>query len=243
MSSDPQIEFRAEKPGRTVADWLAVRMRHDAAICAGAAVLLIGGGVAVTLMTFLFFWGVFGCGLGRWIGLALALGIVVGMFFLQKRVDGDPAEPIEVDAGPRGRVTLRLSRLTGNSWLMYLDKPAGDPNPVVRFATNFALLGPRLFAVGRRMWERSRQMKSLDLRAVANGLDSLMQSGNRVAIGDLIQEFSAADPQRFIGDLTTIDGVVLLTSEPPSLTLTPSVAEDYEAWKRELRKKKRPAGY
>lgn len=242
MASDPQIEFRAERPGRTLADWLAVRMRQDATICAGAAALLIAGGVAVTLMTFLFFWGVFACGLGRW-GAIPAIGVVVGLFFLQRRVDGDPAEPIEVDAGSRGLLTLRLSRLTGNSWLMYLDKPAGDPNPVVRFATNAALLGPRLFAVGRRMWARSRQMKSLDIGLVASGLDALMQSGNRVAIGDLIQEFSAADPQRFIADLTTIDGVILLTSDPPSLTLTPSVAEDYEAWRRELRKKKRPQGY
>jgi hypothetical protein len=70
-----------------------------------------------------------------------------------------------------------------------------------------------------------------------------MQSGNRVAIGDLIQEFPDRDPQRLIAELTSLDGVILLSSEPPGLTLAPSIAEDYEAWKKEARRKRRGSGY
>lgn len=243
MSGEP-IEFRTTKSGLSITDWLAARIRHDALICAGAAVVLLLCGIGATVGTFGFFWGVFACGLGRWIAAAVALAIVAGLFLLQRKYSGDHTEPVAVDAGPRGRVTLRLSRLTGNSWLMFLDRPGGgDLNPVIRVATSLAMLAPRLFAVGRLMWGRSRQMKRLDVHAVAAGLDVLMQAGKRVDIGDLLQEFPNSDPQRFVSDLTAVDGVVLLASDPPGLTLAPSVAEDYEAWKKEIRKKRRAERY
>lgn len=248
--SDEPIEFRAAKSGLNVADWLAARMRHDAAICAGAAVVLLLCGVAATVGTFGFTWGVLLllnlaiCGfVPKSVAALIALAIVAGLFLLQRWYDGDHTEPVTVDAGARGTVTLRLSRLTGNSWLMFLDRPGGDLNPFVRFVTTLMLLAPRLFAVGRRMWDRSRRMKRLDVHAVAAGLDALMQSGKRVDIGELVQDFPNNDPQRFIGDLTAIDGVVLLASDPPGLTLAPSVAEDFEAWKSEIRKKRRTAKY
>lgn len=245
MSGEPPIEFRAAKRGLSVSDWLAARLRHDATICTGAAALLLACGAFATLVTFLFVWGVLSgalCGVFPWWFLMIpATGVVAALFVVQRKYDGDHTEPIEVNAGARGLVTLRLSRLTGNSWLLFLDRPQGEPNPVVRFVTNLVLLGPRLFAVGRLMWRRSRQMKSLDIGAVAGGLDALMQATGRVPIGDLLQDFAGVDPQRFISDLTSIDGVILLASDPPGLTLTPSVAEDYEAWKRDIRKRRRAA--
>ncbi len=242
MSDEPPIEFRAAKSGLSITDWLAGRVRQDAAICTGAAVLLWGCGAAGTLGLFGFLWGVFACGLGKW-GALPAAGVVVGLFVIQKRYDGDHVEPVTVDAGPRGTVTLRLSRLTGNSWLMYLERSTGDLNPVVRVATTLALLAPRLIAVGRLMWSRWRRLKAFDVKTVAAGLDVLMQSSNRVAIGDLLQEFPNVEPQRFMNELTAVDGVVLLGSDPPGLTLAPSLAEDYETWKKALRKKRRPAAY
>jgi hypothetical protein len=243
MSGEP-IEFRAAKSGLSIADWLAARIRHDAVICAGAAVVLLLCGIGATVGTFGFFWGVFACGLGRWVAAGIALAIVAGVFVLERKYDGDHTEPVTVDAGPRGTITLRLSRLTGNSWLMFFDRPGGgDLNPGIRFITGLLLLAPRLFAVGRRMWERSRQMKRLDVHAAAAGLDALMQAGKRVDIGELLQEFPNNDPQRFVSDLTAVDGVVLLASEPPGLTLAPSVAEDYETWKKEIRQKRRSERY
>jgi hypothetical protein len=246
MSGEPPIEFRAAKPGLTVADWLAFQLRHDGTIYAGAAALAMFGALVAGLVSLGFVWFVLWVGpfwVGGWIALLLALVAVTGLFLLQRRYDGDHTEPVKVDAGTRGRITLRLSRLTGNSWLMFLDRPSGDLHPAVRFVLNLFLLAPRLFALGRQMWRRSQRVKTLDLEGVAAALDALMQAGNRVAIGDLIQEFPDRDPQRLLGDLTSLDGVILLSSEPPGLTLAPSVAEDYEAWKKETRKKRRAAGY
>lgn len=244
MSDDSPVEFRASGSKSSIATWVAVRSRHDVRIYRGASAILLVAGIfalgATYIFVFLVMMGMF-CGVGRGVWLHLpTLAIVAGLFVLQRRLDGDDAEPIVVDAGPRGFLTLHLSRLTGSSWLMYLDKPALELNPVVRLATNLVLLAPRLFRLSWRMWKLSQRITTMDASAVGAGLDALLQSGGRIAIGELLQEFPNQDPQRFVGDLTTIDGVILLVSDPPGLTLSPAFAEDFEAWKRERRKRRAP---
>ncbi len=245
MSDDAPIEFRSSKPGLTIADWLAARARHDAIIYAGATGLLAMCGVfalaATYIFTYLVLWGLL-CGvLPRSLLHLLALGIVASLFPLQRRFDGDDVEPVKIDAGVRGELTLRLSRLTGSSWLMYLDKPGGELNPLVRIVTNLLFLAPRLFRVSWRMWHLTRRLRSMDVATVAAALDTLMQAGGRIAIGDLVQDFPHHDPQRLIANMTTVDGVILLASDPPGLTLSPAFVEDFDAWKAEVRRKRRAA--
>ena len=245
MSEDSPIEFRAAKRGLSVADWLAGQSRRDAAIYAGAAVLLLFcsamAAVATYIFAFLVIWTLTYavCGLGRSWSYLPALAAVIGLFFLQRRFDGDDAELVTVDAGSRGTVKLCLSRLTGSSWLMFLDRPSVDLNPVARLGLNLAFLVPRLFRVSWRMWGLSRQMNSMNVPAVSAALDTLMQAGGRIGIGDLLQEFPNQDPQSLIADLTSVDGVILLASDPPGLTLSPSFSEDFDAWKRSVRQKRR----
>jgi hypothetical protein len=245
MSGDSPIEFRAASPGLAVADWIAERTRREASVYTGSAVVLLVCAVLAVLATYGFAFAVLvalnamTCGVWRSIVALLAFALVAGLFALQRRVDGDDLEPVKVDAGSRGTITLRLSRLTGSSWLMFLDHPSADYNPVVRVALNLMLLAPRLASLSGRMWSLSQRMKSIDAAAVGAGLDTLIQSGGRINIGDLLQDLPNADPQRFITDMTMIDGVVLLTSEPPGLTLVPSLAEEFEAWKKAARKKRR----
>lgn len=242
MSDDAPIEFRSAKAGMSIADWLAVRMRRDALIYAGATLLLACCGVfalfATYIFTFLVLMGLL-CGVPRSLLNMPALAIVIGLFWVQRRVDGDDREQFEIDAGSRGELTLTLSRLTGSSWLMYLDKPAGDLNPVIRFVTNVLLLAPRLFRVSWRMWGMNRRMRTMDVSAVSAALDTLLQAGGRTRIGDLVQEFPQQDPQRLIENLTAIDGVILLASDPPGLTLSPAFVEEYDAWKAAIRRKRR----
>ncbi|MBA3312977.1 MAG: hypothetical protein M3552_14700 [Planctomycetota bacterium] len=243
MSDDAPLEFRAAKSGLSIADWLAGRTRRDAVIYAGATALLTFCGVFALAATYIFFflvmWGLL-CGvIPRSLLHLPVIGGIVGLFVLQRRFDGDDVEPVKVDAGPRGDVTLRLSRLTGSSWLMYLDKPAGDLNPVIRFVTNALFLAPRLFRVSWRMWSMVRRMRTMDTSSVAAALDALMQAGGRIAIGDLIQDFPNHDPQRLIESMTAVDGVILLASDPPGLTLSPAFVEDFDAWKAEIRRKRR----
>lgn len=245
MSGESPIEFRSSKSKTLIADWLAARSRYDRWIYRGASILLLVAGVlslgATYIFVFLVMTGIFfGVG-GSWLHLP-TLAIVVGLFFLQRKFDGDDVEPVVVDAGPRGYLTLRLSRLTGSSWLMFLDKPSSDLNPVIRLATNLVLLAPRLLRLSGRMWTLSQRIKRMDVAAVGLGLDALMQSGGRIAIGDLVQDFPNQNPQRFVSDLTTVDGVILLASDPPGLTLSPSFTEDFESWKRD-RRKRRTNGY
>lgn len=244
MSGESPIEFRSAKSGLTVTDWLAERTRRDATIYAGSAAVLMLCAVFAVFGTYGFTAGVLlalnamTCGVWRSLILLLSCGVVAGLFLLQRKVDGEDQEPVQVNAGSRGIVTLQLSRLTGNSWLMYLDNPSVDFNPVARIGLTVMLLAPRLARLSVRMWQLSRRMQTMDLAAVGAGLDAMMQSGRGVSIGELLQDFPNAEPQRFIGDLTIVDGVILLSSDPPSLTVTPSVHEEFDTWKKEVRRKR-----
>jgi hypothetical protein len=245
MSDDAPIEFKSPKAGLTIADWLATRSRRDAIIYAGATGLLALCGVfalaATYIFTYLVLWGLV-CGfVPRVLLHPLSLAVVVSLFFLQRRFDGSDFEPVHVDAGTRGELTLRLSRLTGSSWLMYLDKPGGDLNPLLRMVTNLLFLGPRLFRVSWRMWTVTRRLRAMDTSTIAAALDALMQAGGRIAIGEVVQDFPHHDPQQLIENLTTVDGVILLASDPPGLTLSPAFVEDFDAWKAEVRRKRRAA--
>ncbi|MGC1272659.1 MAG: hypothetical protein WBC44_03055 [Planctomycetaceae bacterium] len=245
MPDESPIEFRAAKSGLTVADWLADRTRRDATIYAGSAAVLMFCAMLATFGTFGVTAGVLlalnamTCGVWRSLVLLLACGVVAGLFQLQRKVDGDDLEPVQVNAGPRGIVTLQLSRLTGNSWLMFLDNPSVEFNPIARIGLTVMLLAPRLASLSVRMWRLSRRMQTMDVAAVGAGLDAMMQSGRGISIGELLQEFPNVEPQRFIGDLTIVDGVILLSSDPPSLTVTPSVHEEFDEWKKEVRRKRR----
>lgn len=246
MSDDAPIEFRSSKSGLTIADWLATRARRDAIIYAGATGLLAVCGVFALAATYLFAYLVLR-GLAfatcdvipRFLLYLAALAVLVSLFVLQRRFDGDDVEPVNVDAGTRGELTLRLSRLTGSSWLMYLDKPGGELNPVIRMVTNLLFLAPRLFRVSWRMWTVTQRLRSMDVATVAAALDTLMQAGGRIAIGEVVQDFPHHDPQRLIENMTTVDGVILLASDPPGLTLSPAFVEDFDAWKAEVRRKRR----
>jgi hypothetical protein len=242
MSDDAPIEFRAAKSGLSIADWLAGRMQRDAIIYAGATVLLALCGVFALMATYIFVFLVLmgvSCGVSRWLLNLPAIAMMIGVFALQRRLDGDDLEPVKVDGGQRGEITLRLSRLTGSSWLMYLDKPGGDLNPMIRFVSNCLFLAPRLFRVSWRMWSMVQRMRTMDTATVAAALDALMQAGGRIAIGDVIQDFPNHDPQRLIAGMTAVDGVILLASDPPGLTLSPAFVEDFDAWKAEMRRKRR----
>ncbi len=245
MSDESPIEFRSTKSGLTVTDWLADRTRRDATIYAGGAAILMLGAVLATFGTYgiasavLLGLNAMTCGVWRSLVLVLAIGVVAGLYVLQRKVDGDDREPVRVDAGSRGKVTLKLSRLSGSSWMLYLDNPSVDFHPIARIGLNLLLLAPRLASLSMRMWQLSRRMQAMDLAAVGAGLDVLMQTGRAVAIGDLIQEFPNADPQSLVGDLLINDGIILLTGDPPSLTVTPAIDEEYQAWKKEVRRKRR----
>ena len=58
---------------------------------------------------------------------------------------------------------------------------------------------------------------------------------------EAVQDFSHHDPQRLVENMTTVDGVILLASDPPGLTLSPAFVEDFDAWKAEVRRKRRSA--
>ena len=240
-------ESQSGPSSRSVAAWLREQTRRDAAIYMTAAIFMAICGLFATILTYLFvclvLFGIL-CGINDsgWVPLLLALPVMAGLWFWHLGFDRPIEQVVRVDAGTRGTVVLRLTHLTGTSWLMFLDRPAEHMPALVRLVVNMLLLAPRLVSLAWRMANLSRTSQSRDFTNSAPGIARLMQGG-RFPIGDLLQEFPEAEPQHFIGEITSIEGVVFLSGDDPSLTLAPSFHEEFEQWQREHRRSKRSADY
>ena len=244
VESEP-MEFKAVRSRRSPAAWIAERSRRDAQVCAGFAIVLVPCGVAATIGLFAVAFGVLEglnlatFGVSKWLIALLALGVTFGLVRYGLASARDGRRAIAVVAPNRGPIELRLSRLTGSTWMTLFENSA-DTNPIVRVALNVALLAPRLFLMSRRMWRVSRRLRTLDADVIGRAADLLMSAGRAIRIADLLEEFPETDPQSLIDDLTSLDGVVVLkTADAPALTVTPSFVEEYEAWRK--RSRKRPA--
>lgn len=225
--------------------WLRDQTKRDASVYLTAAGFMGVAALFVTLAMFAFICLILlalsGGGLGYYVMIPAAL-ILVGLWYCHKMFDRPVVRRLEIQTKSRGPVTLKISPLTGTSWLMFLDRPAESENPVVRMVLNVLLLVPRLWTLTLRMYEQSQSCGHRDFVMISEGLDRLMQGG-RDPVVDLIDAFPDRDPQKLVGELTNIEGVVVLPGMDPSLTLTPSFMDEFDQWQRDRARNKRSAGY
>lgn len=241
---------RQKSDNRAVENWLREQTRRDAVIYLTVAGLMGLCGFFASIATWIFTSLVclgFSCASLPW-SLAMLLGLVVmgGLWFWHLRFDQPIERKIRIEGGPHGKKTLKITPLTGSSWLMFLDRPAEQMMPITRLVVNLLLLSPRLCTLSWRMGNLSKSCRERDFSTIAAALARLMEGG-RVSIGELLDEFPEADPQRLVSELTGIEGVVLLGGNDPGeqtgLTLTSGFSDEFEQWQREHQRRKRAADY
>ena len=246
MSDESPAPPQAARRISPVATWVGEQAGRDAVMYTGAAAILLPCAVAATLGTYFFIFGVlwvlklsfFGSG-GTWVVYLLALAVVGLLFWTNTVVDREEFETYQVDLSTKGMVALHVSRLTGNSWMMLLASPS-DMHALVRIISNALLIGPRLFEMSWAMWKLSRRLRSIDPGPVGKAIGLLMKAGGRVPLAALLEEFPHSDSQRLVDDVTAVDGVVFLSTQPPGLTVTPTLMEEYETWRSERRTRRDP---
>lgn len=245
MPSSSSDRSPSDRGNPQIVAWLRDQTKRDASVYLTAAgfmaVVALFATVAMLIFITLMLLALTGGGLGYYAVIPAAL-ILVGLWYVHKTFDRPVVRRLEIHTKSRGPVELNISPLTGTSWLMFLDRSSESENPVVRFVLNILLLVPRLWTLTLRMYEQSRSCEHRDFVMISEGLDRLMQGG-RDPVEDLIDAFPDRDPQKLVGELTNIEGVVVLPGTDPSLTLTPSFMDEFEQWQRDRARKKRSAGY
>ena len=91
------------------------------------------------------------------------------------------------------------------------------------------LIGPSLIALSFKLARAAIAAQRMDVLLVAAALKELLVANQRVLLDDLVTKVRAPHPPQLLRELLLIDGVILLTSGDPSLTVTDSLRADVSA--------------
>ena len=91
------------------------------------------------------------------------------------------------------------------------------------------LIGPSLVALSIKLARAAIAAQGMDVPLVAAALKELLVANQRVLLDDLVCRIRSPHPPQMLRELLLIDGVILLTSGDPSLTVTDSLRTSVSA--------------
>ncbi len=91
------------------------------------------------------------------------------------------------------------------------------------------LMGPALIGLSWRLGRGAIAAQKMDVPLVASALKELLVANARSPMDDIAAKVGSPDPPLLLRELLLIDGVILLTSDDPSLTVTDGLRTDVSA--------------
>lgn len=96
----------------------------------------------------------------------------------------------------------------------------------VKVISMILLVGPAMLGQSWRLARAAIAAWRIDVSTVGVGLAELLIAEKRVPIDDLVRKAATLYPQRFLQEMLLVDGVIMLTSADPALTLTDSLRSE-----------------
>lgn len=219
---------------RKLAKWLDRKIDSQRKLCwLGAAVSLLIGAV-VLYVTFWVAYGViwfastpFG-DLSSTVLTASAATFIVLLFIGNATTDREYLNQLEVSLDPTRGLKVFVARMTGNHFMLgFLDPETA--RSFIKVLTTLLYTGPRAIGQSWRLVDRARQLAGIPRETAAGVMALLLKKEARVPFADLLQTFDERDLLQLLPRMTLIDGVIVLTTPPPGLTLAPSLADEFHA--------------
>jgi hypothetical protein len=98
----------------------------------------------------------------------------------------------------------------------------------VKLITRMLFFGPRLVTAAGRAFVKAVKLRRLDLAGCGAVLEILYQRPGRMAFEELVRAVPGLDPVKVFPQLTQVDGVLFLSSEPAGLTLSTELREQID---------------
>ena len=99
----------------------------------------------------------------------------------------------------------------------------------VKMLSLILLIGPSLVGLSWRLAKGAIAAQKMDVPLVAAAMKELLAADRRYAVDELAAKVGSPDPPRLLRELLLIDGVILLTTGDPSLTVTDSLRTEVSA--------------
>ncbi|MEX0717431.1 MAG: hypothetical protein WD066_12630 [Planctomycetaceae bacterium] len=221
---------------RSVALWLREKVRREARLSLAGGLALFALGAALLWLTY---WAAYGLAafylewmwpdddaLKPWAALALVGLLFVGNALLSRAY----LDHLEMDLDPHHSLKLGVFRATGFGWAYAFSSPA-RAHASFKMILTILFVGPRAMMGAWRSCVRARELQQVDVKNCVPVLRIALHRQRRVPFVELADTLPDVDWQSAVRQLSLLDGVVFLPSEPAGLAVTPSFADEFERWR------------
>lgn len=163
-----------------------------------------------------------------WLKRFLSLGVVVGLYVLHARTSVEELMELKVatrDGQPPFSVKWPVVGLLVNVQLFAPE----TLRTFTRFTAALLLISPQLMWAGLRDLRRAQRLRQLDIPACATIISMMLGKVKQVTFEEILAAYPHLDVSGVAGQLLELDGVVALREDPPGLTLTADLRQDFLA--------------
>ena len=214
--------------------WFSDQLVLQNRLLMGAIAAMAGLGLMATLMEMLIFASIIHVGFRfAWIlAFLTTIGILGGVLFLTflrlPKQLADREHELELD----DRITIIRTAPTMTAvWTYALGSLESDQSWVERLLGMLAL-PQRLFCAAYFAWQRTEQLKTVDVNNCAAVIRLLDRKSERVEVGVLMEELQLSNLEATLRNLSLIDGVMFLAQKTLGLSLTNRLVDDMAEWTR-----------
>lgn len=214
--------------------WFSDQLVLQNRLLMGAIAAMAGLGLIATLMEMVIFASILRMGfVGSWIlAFLLTTGILGGVLFLTylrlPKQLADREHELELD--DRNTIIRTAPTMTA-VWTYALGSLESDQSWVERLLGMLAL-PQRLFCAAYFAWQRTEQLKTVDVSNCAAVIRLLDRKSERVEVGVLVEELQLSNPEATLRNLSLIDGVMFLAQKTLGLSLTNRLVDNMAEWTR-----------
>ncbi len=214
--------------------WFSDQLVLQNRLLMGAITAMAGLGLVATLLEMLVFASIFRVGfVGSWIVAFLLtagiLGLVLFLTYLRlSKQLADREHEVELD----DRILIIRTAPTMTAvWTYALGSLESDQSWVERLLGMLAM-PQRLFCAAYFAWQRTQQLKTIDVSDCAAVIRLLHRKAERIEVGQLVEELQLSNLEATLRNLSLIDGVMFLAQRTLGLSLTNRLVDDMAEWTR-----------
>ena len=239
----PAVHNSSPGISQDVTAWLVKKTRVQAG-------LLIGGGIALSLLGFVLVYLQY---LGTKVGLGflneryvsdiegksigwgsttvkIAAGLVTALLFACYHVVAEHfTEDFEIELSANTRVKVTVAQYTDYGWTQMFE---GWHFLLffLRIVSAVLFLGPQTVSAGVRQIQRARKLLTLDIAGCSQVLGFIASWREKVPFKVLRNKLPELELPRLLSQISYIDGVVFRKSDPPGVSLAPHLRDEIQEW-------------
>ena len=211
--------------------WLEKKLAREAretmllafGMLAGAALVLVFTFAGAYTFSFFIFWRLFHhLDVVFWISVVVMALLFVANAFTDReklaeyRVESMDGEPVRTFYIPHVGIVSNLNPFS-----------AANAEAFVKIMADLVLTGPRLVNAAWHTFKRSQRLRRMDAPLLAFVFTLLLSAGKRVSLAEILPQLGHCDPSEIFRQLSEIEGVVLLNTPPPGISLTADLRQEF----------------